>query len=135
MRIEETPTRIRVQNLCIAGWTVIKKKQLTKINLGFEENLQQVKINVDLKPIINYQLIELLKEFKDIFSWIYKYLKGIPLNVTQHQIELDTSIAPTHQTWYWLNLNYATIIKHDIDKLFAKGFIKHVKEATWLSPY
>jgi hypothetical protein len=133
MRIEETPTRIRVQNLCIARWTVTKKKRLT--NLGFEENLQQVKINVDLKPIISYQLIELLKEFKDIFSWTYKYLKGIPLNVAQHQIELDTSIPPTHQTWYWLNLNYVTIIKHDIDKLLAKGFIKHVEEATWLSPY
>ncbi len=32
-----------------------------------------------------------------------------------------------------LNLNYATIIKHDIDKLLAKSFIKHVEEAIWLS--
>jgi hypothetical protein len=32
-----------------------------------------------------------------------------------------------------LNLNYATIIKHDIDKLLATCFIKPIKEATWLS--
>jgi hypothetical protein len=34
--------QIKVQNLCIAGWTVIEKKQLTKINLGYEKNLQHV---------------------------------------------------------------------------------------------
>ncbi len=65
--------------------------------MGFEENLQHVKINVDLEPIINHQLIKLLKEFKDIFVWTYKDLKGIPPNVTQHRIELDTLIPQVHQ--------------------------------------
>jgi hypothetical protein len=51
---------------------------LTKINLDSEKNLQQVKINVDLELVVGNQLIELVKEFKDIFAWIYKYLKGIP---------------------------------------------------------
>jgi hypothetical protein len=35
---------------------------------------------------------------------------------------------------YRLNLNYATTIKHDIDKLLVVGFIQLVEEATWLSP-
>jgi len=60
-------------------------------------------------------------------------LKGIPPDVTQHRIELDTSIPPAHQTRYWLNPNYAAIIKHDIDKLLAACFIKPIEEATWLS--
>jgi len=34
---------------------------------------------------------------------------------------------------YKLNLNYVTIIKHNIDKLLTVGFIEFVKEATWLS--
>jgi len=58
--------------------------QLTKINLGFKENFQQVRINVDLKIVVNYQLVELLKEFKDIFAQTYKDLKGIPPKVVQH---------------------------------------------------
>jgi hypothetical protein len=107
---------------------------LTKINLGYEKNLQRVKISVDLKPIVNYELIDLSKEFKDIFSWTYKDLKNIPPDITQHQIELDTSIPLAHQAKYRLNPNYATIIKHNIDKLLAIGFIKHVEDATWLSP-
>jgi hypothetical protein len=47
---------------------------------------------------------------------------------------LDTIIPPAHQARYKLNLNYATIIKQDIDKLLVVGFIQFVKEATWLLP-
>ncbi len=33
-----------------------------------------------------------------------------------------------------MNPNYAIIIKQDIDKLLAIGFIQLVEEVTWLSP-
>jgi hypothetical protein len=33
-----------------------------------------------------------------------------------------------------LNPNCAAIVKQDINKLFAIGFIKPMEEATWLSP-
>ncbi len=83
MEIHEMPASINVQNLCIMGWTIIEKEQL----------------------------IELLKKFKDIFAWTYKDLKGILVNIAQHWIELDTLIPLAHQARYWLNPNYATIVK------------------------
>jgi len=54
--------------------------------------------------------------------------------LVQDKIKLDTSISPTHQTRYKLNLNYGVIVKQDIDKLLIIGFIQPIKEATWLSP-
>jgi hypothetical protein len=69
MEIDEMFAQIKVQNLYVVGWIVIEEEQLTKINLGFEENLQQVKINVDLEHVIGNQFIDLLKEFKGIFAW------------------------------------------------------------------
>jgi hypothetical protein len=57
------------------------------------------------------------KEFKDVFAWTYKDLKNIPPKLVQHKIELNTSIPPTHQIRYKLNLNDATIVKQDIDNL------------------
>jgi hypothetical protein len=57
-------------------------------------------------------LIELLKEFKGVFPWTYKDLKGIPLEIAQHMMEqLDTIVPPVHQARYQLNPNYAAIIK------------------------
>jgi predicted transcriptional regulator len=57
------------------------------------------------------ELQMLLKEFKDVFAWTYKDLKGIPPNLIQHIIELDTSIPPTHQAKYRLNPNYIVVVK------------------------
>jgi hypothetical protein len=53
MDIDEKHARIRVQSLHITRWTIIEEENLTKINLGSEENLQKVKINVNLEPIID----------------------------------------------------------------------------------
>jgi hypothetical protein len=53
----------------------------------------------------------LLKEFKDVFAWTYKDLKGILPELTQHRIELDTSILLAHQARYILNFNYVVAIK------------------------
>lgn len=40
------------------------------------------------------------------------------------------TIPLIHQARYWLNFNYVTIVKHDIDKLLATCFIKLVKKTT-----
>ncbi len=73
---------------------------MTKVNLGTKENVQQVKVNPTLEPVVIDQLIELLKEFKNVFAWTYKDLKGIPLEIAQHHIELNTTVPPTHQVRY-----------------------------------
>jgi hypothetical protein len=56
-------------------------------------------------------LKQLLKEFKDVFAWTYKDLKGIPLKLAQHKIELDTIMPFAHEVRYRLNPNYVTILK------------------------
>jgi hypothetical protein len=33
-----------------------------------------------------------------------------------------------------MNPNYVVVVKQDLDKLIAMGFITLVEEATWLSP-
>ncbi len=76
----------------------------------------------------------LLKEFKDVFAWTYKDLKGIPPKLAQHKIELVTSIPLAHQARYRFNPNYALAIKQDIDKLLVARFIQPLEEVTWLSP-
>jgi hypothetical protein len=80
------------------------------------------------------ELEELVKEYKDVFAWTYKDLKGIPLKLAQHKIELDTTIPLTHHVKYRLNPYYVTVIKHDIDKLLVASFIQPLEKATWLSP-
>ncbi len=65
---------------------------------------------------------------------MFGHTKGTPLEIVQHKIKLNTTISHVHQVRYQLNLNYVTIVKHDINKLLVVGFIKSVEEATWLLP-
>jgi hypothetical protein len=87
------------------------KKKLVKFNLGIEANPKYIKVNSKLTKEKIKELHMLLKEFKDVFTWTYKDMKGIPPKLAQHRIELDTSIPPTLQARYILNPNYATVVK------------------------
>jgi hypothetical protein len=46
-----------------------------KLNLGTNVEPQMVKINA-----------QLLKEFRDVFAWTYKDLKGIPPKLAHHKL-------------------------------------------------
>jgi hypothetical protein len=55
-----------------------------------------VKINAQLETSKVLEVEHLLKEFKDVFAWTYKDMKGIPPKLTQNKIELDTIVSSTH---------------------------------------
>ena len=60
-----------------------------KIDLsGPNEDEKLVYIATDLEPTEEQCLIELLQEFRDVFTWLYKDLKGVDLVVCQHTIPL-----------------------------------------------
>ncbi len=81
------------------------------------------------------ELQMLLKEFKDVFAWIYKDLKGIPPKLVEHKIELDTSTPPAHQARSRLNPNYVRTDKQNIDNLLIIGFIQLVEESYMVITY
>jgi hypothetical protein len=67
-----------------------------KLNLGIDANPQMVKINAWLEISKMMEVKQMLKEFKNVFAWTYKDLKGIPPELAQHRIELDTIILLAH---------------------------------------
>jgi hypothetical protein len=68
IEMDETPTKIQVQNHQIIGWTLTKEQQLVKLNLGIETNPQCIKVNAQLIKEKIEELHILLKEFKDVFA-------------------------------------------------------------------
>jgi hypothetical protein len=55
-----------------------------------------VKINAQLETSKVLEVEQLLKEFKDVFTWTYKNLEGIPPELAQQKIELDTIMPLAH---------------------------------------
>ena len=88
----------------------------------------------DLVPSEKTTMIELLKEYKDVFAWSHEDMQGLDPKFYQHKINLSTDVKPMQQHCYRMNWNYAVRVKEEIDKLLKAGFIRLVKQATWLSP-
>jgi hypothetical protein len=61
-----------------------------------------VKMNLKLQPEKVLGLEELFWEYKDVFAWTYKDLKGTPLKLAQHKIELDITIPLAYHAKYRL---------------------------------
>jgi hypothetical protein len=79
-------------------------------------------------------VIEILRDYKDVFAWTYEDMKGIPPHICEHKIELKPNTKPIKQSRYRMNLNYAAKVKEKIDKLLKAGFIYPIDRAGWLSP-
>jgi hypothetical protein len=132
--VDETLVKTKVQDMRIAAWTLLDKEQVRLLNVGTETEPTYLKVNTHLDQALAQEAEELFWEYKDVFAWTYKDLKGIPPSVALHRIELDKDVPPAHQAHYRMNPNNANIIKQDVDKFLKAGFIKPVEEATWLSP-
>ncbi len=118
----------KVKNIKIAKWTMSHNIQVWKINAGIIEDPKYLKLNIDLEGTITTTTKGPLQEFKDVFTWNYKELIGIPPHIVEHKIELNTTIPPPHQTHYCMNPNYATVVKQDLGKLLMANFIELIEQ-------
>jgi hypothetical protein len=73
-------------------------------------------------------------EYKDVFAWSYKELKGIPTEACEHKIELMVNAQPIKQKQCRMNPKYALKVREDLDKLLDVGFIYFILTIQWLSP-
>ena len=61
------------------------------------EEPRLVWIATDLSPTDEALLISTLKEYKDVFAWSYKDLKGVDPEICQHTIPMQEDAKPTRQ--------------------------------------
>jgi len=58
------------------------------INLGTEEDKKEIKIGASLEASVKKRVVELLKEYVDIFAWSYKDMSGLDTNIVVHRLPL-----------------------------------------------
>ena len=106
-----------------------------KIDLAEEgEEPRPAYIAADLELEEESMLIAALKEYKDVFAWSYKDLKGVDPKICQHTIPTRDDAKPRRQHPYTYNDTFAKKIKEEIDKLLAVEFIYEIEHTEWVSP-
>ena len=76
--------------------------------------------------------MNILKEYRDVFAWIYKEHALNP-RVAIHQLEVKNGSRPVMQAQSHFRPDLVPLIKIEINKLIAAGFIREVKYPTWIS--
>ena len=59
--------------------------------------LKTVKIGKELKEPLRSQIIDLIREFADIFAWDPKDMPGIPETVARHSLNINPSVKTVRQ--------------------------------------
>lgn len=78
--------------------------------------------------------IPMLKEYRDVFAWSYKDLKGVDLDICQDTIPMKDTTKPSRQRPDTYNNNFAKKIKDKIDNLLEADFIYEIEHMEWVSP-
>ncbi|MCO5606548.1 hypothetical protein L7F22_060736 [Adiantum nelumboides] len=78
--------------------------------------------------------LNLLNEYRDVFAWSYKDLKGVDPEICQHTIPTKDDAKPSRQQPYTYNETFGKKIKEEIEKLKEVEFIYEIEHTNWVSP-
>jgi hypothetical protein len=79
-------------------------------------------------------IIDLLREYNDLFSTTFTEMKGIEGDLGEMKIPLRVEVRPIKQQPYRLNLIYKQKFKVEIDRMLGVGIIEPVEEFKWIRP-
>ena len=68
-------------------------------------------------------MIDLLKEFQDVFAWSYADMPEIDPTIIQHHIPLLPISKPVKQKLRRMRPDWALKVKEEVEKQFKAGFI------------
>jgi hypothetical protein len=77
--------------------------------------------------------MELLTEFKDVFSWSYEDLKVFDMHEIVHAIPIIPDLKPYRQRQRKNNPALEQTIKDELDNMEAYEVIYHVRYSQWVS--
>ena len=128
----QQPKRVKPE---IMGESYDGPEDAKKIDLANPgEEPRPVYIATDLTAEEEELLIATLKEYRDVFAWSYKDLKGVDPTICQHTIPMKDDAKPRKQRPYTYNDNFGRKIKEEIDKLLEAEFIYEIEHTEWVSP-
>jgi hypothetical protein len=85
------------------------------INLGDEAEPKNILVGDDWNPVLKAAAFKIFTEYKDVFAWTYKDLKGVPPELCVHRILLVEEAIPVRKRPYRMNKNYAARVTDEIN--------------------
>ncbi|KAI5397746.1 hypothetical protein KIW84_063532 [Lathyrus oleraceus] len=72
------------------------EKQIELVNLGSEDDVKEVKIGSRLFPDVKKGLIDLFREYSDVFVWSYQDMPGLDSKIVEDRLLLKPECPLSH---------------------------------------
>src|ERR1051325_1599431 len=92
------------------------QEPLEAINLGSEEDKKEVNIGALLDNNVKGKLIDLLKEYVDVFAWSYQDMPALDTSIVEHHLPLRPECPPVKQKLRRVHPEMAEKIKKEVQK-------------------
>ena len=110
-----------------------KEEPTETVILDEKEPKKTVKVGANLTEQIKTGVVNLLKEYKEIFSWSHEDMPRINANITSHHLAVSEECKPVIQKRRSFNPERSASIREEISKLLAAGSIREVKYPEWVA--
>ena len=104
-----------------------------EINLGTEDDPQTIIISLNLTLEEEHVLINVLKEYKDVFTWTYEDISGLDSALVKYRLPIKLGAKAIKQKLRRLHPKMTLQVKEEVDKFHKIKFIKVVLYPQWVA--
>ncbi|GJV35301.1 reverse transcriptase domain-containing protein [Tanacetum coccineum] len=101
------------------------------INPAFMD--QRITIGTQFSPACQRQLVNLLRDNKDVFAWQPSDMVGVPRRIIQHSLNVNLSITPVAQKQRVLGPEKSKAVMKEVEEWIKAGIVRPVQYPTWIS--
>lgn len=108
-------------------------EECNSYNLGTNEDPKMVRIGKACNSQEREDMLQLLREYKDVISWSYEELKIYDSNIITHDIPLRPDAKPFRQRKIPVNPIIELLIMKEVKKLLDAKIIFPIHHSTWVA--
>ena len=107
-------------------------ENLETVNLGSEDCVREVKIGALLEESVKKRLIDLLRDYSDVFAWSYQDMPGLDSEIVEHRLSLKPECPPVKPKLRRTHPDMAGKIKVEVQKQIDAGFLVTSTYPQWV---
>eukprot|EP00253_Pinus_taeda_P030850 PITA_30850 len=130
----ETEGSCEVHRQEIKDPDIIVLLKMKQVKIGMEEEPKYATLEDSWDNAMVENVVELLREYQDLFPTKITELKRIPSDLGMMKITLKSDAKPVKQRPYRLNQKYKAKVREELDKMLAAGIIEPVEKSDWVIP-
>ncbi|XP_074328071.1 uncharacterized protein LOC141665984 [Apium graveolens] len=108
-------------------------QQTIEVDLEPGNPTRKIKIGKGLETTFQKELIDLLKEYADVFAWAPEDMPGIDESVAMHSLDVDPKHKPIKQKRRNFAPERQQAIDQEVEKLLKADIICEIKYPDWLA--